>query len=266
MNRRFLISQLRLLLLSLILWVLFGINLAIATPINPLGGGNGSESNLQQILNSITVAPISGVSSINVDTDQHASDHYWTITSAGGSSVSLIIEIAGYASINTFGIYDYTDPTKRVVLFSGSTSAGAQSIVYLGADGSVFVNFVDSGVNFAGNLFGYFLANPYNTFYSGTGLNKDGFDHMVAFQGKNIDTVQLPGLSPSLWTSNEYILAWEDLDRGGDYDYNDMVLMVRSVAPVPEPMALILLGSGLLTLVFWGRSGLKFRKRKEDRS
>lgn len=249
-------NRFRLLLLSATLWVMFGMNLAIATPINPLGGGDGSESSLQQILNSITVGPTPGVSSIDVDTDQYAPDYYWAITGAGGSLATFIIEIAGNADINRFGIFDHANPASQVELFGGAATAGSQSIVSLKADGSVFVNFVDTGIDFAGNYFGYFLTNGYDTFYSDLDLNADGFDHMVAFQGKNIDTIQLPGLFPGLWTNNEYILAWEDVYGGGDYDYNDLVVMVESVTPVAEPASLILLGSGLLALGLWGRKRL----------
>ena len=80
---------------------------------------------------------------------------------------------------------------------------------------------------------------------------------MVAFQGKGIDTVALPGLAHGLWTSGEYILAFEDLYGGGDKDYDDFVVMVESVVPVPEPSTLILLGSGLLG---FGAIGLRRKK------
>ena len=78
---------------------------------------------------------------------------------------------------------------------------------------------------------------------------------MLAYQGTG-DQVQLPTFNPGEWNPNEYILAWEDLPFGNykyDGDFNDMVLMVESVQPVPVPAAVWLFGSGLLGLVGMAR-------------
>ena len=101
-----------------------------------------------------------------------------------------------------------------------------------------------------GNSFGYYLGDAAGpVFYSDTSLNGDTSDHMLAYQGTG-DTIQLPNIAPGTWTANEYALAWEDvLFPGADGDYNDMVLMVESVEPVPVPAAVWLFGSGLIGLV-----------------
>lgn len=222
-------------------------SVVLATPINLSGG----ETDLQEILDGLTVdSPLPGdTSSIDVsDESQQVSDvmdSYWSINGSGGALATFIIEIAGYASSNVLGIYDQYDNTKQVSIFSGADTAGSQTVVSIKADGSVYHNFADTGVDFNYNSFGFFLNTPNGMFYSDTSNNSDGFDHLVAFNGNNIDIIQTPGNMPGLWTDNEYILAWEDTVGGGDQDYNDLVVMIESVS-VPEPSTLLLLGSGMI--------------------
>jgi hypothetical protein len=66
--------------------------------------------------------------------------------------------------------------------------------------------------------------------------NSDCMDHM--------QTYAITGGA----SAGNYVLAWEDLPNLGDADYQDLVVEVCGVHPVPEPATVLLLGLGALAL------------------
>lgn len=231
---------------------------ASATAILP-----GSETSLQSVINSLYKAAGSDVTlAPNVDTNQYSADQLWAIEASGVSAATIIIEIAGNANTNTFGIYDAANG-NTVQLFGGQADQADQALVSIGQNGQVTViylqrdangtmgviNFWSSSVGyFNQNLFGYYLGTGGGTFYSQAERNAGGADQMVAFRGDG-DTIKLPGNSAGVWGSSSYILAWEDIAyAASDKDFNDFVVYVESVTGVPEPGTLALLSGAFVGL------------------
>jgi hypothetical protein len=211
---------------------------------------------LQGILNDHTVTPV-GNSSVDVTIDalSDSADSYWSVTAGVGNISTLVIELTGFANNNKFGIYDKFNPSNQIELFDGAASSGALALLSISDDGSVFVNFADSGIDFAANQFGYYLDSSHSSnggfWYSDTSKNTDGIDHMAAYQGKGTDIFKIGDWSSGLWVQDEYILAFEDLNVNAPFstpDYDDFIVMVQSVTPVPEPATMIFLGLGSVLL------------------
>lgn len=215
-----------------------------------------AEMTLQEVLDSITVSPPSSVDATDDFLDD-GTDAYWEVGASGGSVATFIIEIAGNAGTNTFGLFDPTDPTNRVEVFSGPQTAGAKRLISVYNDGKIYLGDpeVYKATFGAGNNFGFYIGVGTQTFFSDSLLNPDKLDQMLAFQGVGDNVQVLPGYPIGPWAANEYILAWEDIAGvNSDYDYQDLVVMVESVSPVPVPAAVLL---GMLGL---GAAGIRLRK------
>ncbi|HWA28130.1 MAG TPA: DUF4114 domain-containing protein [Lacunisphaera sp.] len=174
---------------------------ASATTILP-----GPETPLQTIINN----SVTGIS-IDVNANQVASDAYWSAVVS--PAAYMLIEIAGYAGQNTFGIYQKGTPSNKMEVFAGSVSgpSGPVSII----------------VPSAWNSFGFYMSNPNVgfTWYSDDALNAGGSqDHFAFFQGAYGAQV-----SGKTFDGDDYIIAIEDLNLG-DRDYNDMVVLVQNVS------------------------------------
>jgi len=226
---------------------------------------NFGEPTLQQLLDAAgTPDSIFSVGNgVNPYTDQVSPASYWSINATGGSENTVMLTLTGNASGLQFGIFDPTDTSNKLALFDGGTKGYHTSLFGDGA-GSFFATsytnvFGSPGttsptVTFGdGNLFGYYLTNGTTTFYSSLMLNKDGTSHVVTYAGDGTNKV---ALTNGWFNPGEYLMAWED---GTDLDYNDFVVMIESVHPVPEPATLGMFGFGVLLI--GAAVGLSRRRR-----
>lgn len=226
-------------------------------------GGRHHEPALQHVMNDTFGTGALEVSECVPD----GGDAYWI--ARDGAAVTLLAEHTKrkHARRNTFGIYDPSDPDRRLELFNGPDGAGTQTtLAFAAREGGYEVTATTGGyvrrLSLDGAAFGFYLTTPQKhgqTYFSDTALNRDGVDHMYAYAGTDAAFYgcALPSALRGQWFGRDaYLLAWEDLLRGGDRDYQDMLVVLQNVAAVPLPAALGLFAAGLVGLGFARRASV----------
>jgi hypothetical protein len=225
------------------------INLVNTRPV-AVGPPASGEASLQSILDGIFGAGV-----VNAATNQQAVGMWGVASNPPVISPTLVVEWAGNAGSNTFGIWSGTDTSSLTLVpiflpaAQGSTAQGVATLFWSGGLLSVGAPFGSCGTtincvsNVAGispNYFGFYITGPGGTWFTVDQLNGAAGAQAIAY------------MSPT--ATDTFAIAFEDL-ANGDNDYNDMVVRIESITPVPEPGTLALFGTGLI-----GIAGLVRRK------
>lgn len=112
--------------------------------------------------------------------------------------------------------------------------------------------------NFGPDVFGFYTTVSNVTHYTEDDKNNDEV-WALAFQGHG-GTLDLDSpYSDVTFDSNHWLFAFETLPTNGTFkDFDDLIVVAESVAPVPEPGTLVLLGAGFL-----GLAGLGYRRKRK---
>ena len=214
-------------LLSLAALALVGATASVANAAFPLRSPqitvNAGDGHIQAYFNSVG-------ESINTATDQ-LDAQTWSTTISGNSTLTLMLEIAGFAASNTIGVYNGngggSPPLYQV--FPGAATPGWHATAHFGTGGSLVVTLFDDNGIIQGQTFysgvdksnfGFYIQNGTGTYYSQDSRNA-GQAHVLTFAGT--------GQNFGSWWQ-----CFEDLPNNQtDNDFNDAIVFVESVNPVP---------------------------------
>jgi hypothetical protein len=168
--------------------------------------------------------------SINVATDQ-LDAQTWSTTISGNSTLTLMLEIAGFAASNTIGVYNGSASGTPALfqIFPGAATPGWYATAHFGLTNNLVVSLFDGGANYQGqtsylgvdrNNFGFYIQNGTGTYYS-QDVRNAGQAHVLTFAGTGVN-------AGSWWQ------CFEDLPNAStDNDFNDAIVFVESINPVP---------------------------------
>ncbi len=224
-------------------------------PFDPSTIGTGDLSALQAVFTGIG-------SSIDVVADQSPAA-YFEPTGFGQSAAAFIAQVTWGLGNLEFGLYELGNAANMVTVIPG----GATPLTTVTINFDFVTNTVttrDAGGNLIDSAsftspFGFYTAYTGYTAYSEDVLNNGGEAQQLIYEAKG-DNVSLPYGAPVLTLNDiaHWYVACEALDIDnqtypnsyyeGSYDFNDIVVMLESIRPVPEPMTILFLGLGLLGL------------------
>lgn len=230
--------------------LLASVSSVMATNIRPVV----TDGSLQGIFDGIG-------SSITVSDDQMTDAYFNNQTTGTNATYVASMSWDAFNYPFEFGIYEENNIANTVALFKDSTQgtgnsnpgdyttlyfneiAGIISTVYTDAQTGIMTTIGSTGDWM--DSFGFYFSwdDGANIYYGDDDLN-NGAAAMLVFEG-NGDDVNINGQTGN--DANHHYVAMEGFG-GNNNDFNDIVVQLESITPVPAPGTLALMGLGLLGL------------------
>lgn len=190
--------------------------------------------------NAVTLGDIFRDSSLSPVTDTGGSHVALANPSTDSALATLLLEFAGNANFNSFGIYDTNSGSvERLEVFGGTAGPTTSATIQFNLAAGT-ASFGSQTIATKGGFGFYIGTKDAGDFYSNSDLN-GGVDYALMFDTKGNGNSKLKGA--------HVIVAFEDLPlASADWDYNDLVVGVTNVTPVPLPAGVLLFGAGALGL------------------
>lgn len=210
----------------------------------------GPAPTLQQILDGLVVSgpAIDANAPQNIELWQNAS---------GPMTANFVLDFTPREDGIWFGMYDADHPGNPAFLLSDIITPADAATVTFNDDGSISVTggLKPKSFGFDGP-FGFFAKNfaPDDSrgsvfLFTEAALN-GGTVRAKVFQGNGTTMLKFPGLAPGLFVQSQFLIAFETgLGDENDGGFNDFIVSVSSIVPIPEPALGWLLGISSLAVL-----------------